>query len=79
MPTVYVSSAPIKINAFATDFNSFAGDFEPSGMEGTSGVPSFGLTNTTVKVFPNLSAACAILEISDSYGLNYRRKILIGR
>ena len=154
MPTVFVSPVSIKINAFATDFSSFAGDFEPSGMEGTSiisytffnaqneddsvmvtafyqvgtsGIPDFGLTKNTVKVFPNpmldqlnvqlssslenpysirllnlngqvleelvensranqhsfslpnLSAGYAILEISDSYGLNYRRKILIGK
>ena len=36
MPTVYTSPTPIKIAANSTDFNSFAGDYEPTGMEGTS-------------------------------------------
>ena len=36
MPTVYTSPLSTKIGANATDFNSFAGDYEPSGMEGTS-------------------------------------------
>ena len=36
MPTVYTSPLSTKIAANATDYNSFAGDYEPSGMEGTS-------------------------------------------
>jgi len=36
MPTVYTSPLSTKIGANATDFNSFTGDYEPSGMEGTS-------------------------------------------
>jgi hypothetical protein len=36
MPSVYVSPSPITIRAGSTDYNSFAGDYEPSGMAGTS-------------------------------------------
>ena len=36
LPSVYLSPAPITIRANSTDYNSFAGDYEPSGMEGTS-------------------------------------------
>ena len=36
MPNVYTSPTPVKIAANSTDFNAFAGDYEPYGMEGTS-------------------------------------------
>ena len=46
MPSVYVSPSPITIRASSTDYNSFAGDYEPSGMEGTS-VISYTFFNTS--------------------------------
>jgi len=36
MPTVFTSPLSTSIRANGTDFNSFAGDYEPSGMAGTS-------------------------------------------
>ena len=36
MPHIYISPAPIVIRANGTDFNSFAGDYEPYENEGTS-------------------------------------------
>jgi len=36
MPTTIISPLSTKIRANGTDFNSFAGDFNPEGVEGTS-------------------------------------------
>lgn len=45
MPTVYTSPVSVKIQAFTTDVLSFAGDFEPYGMFGTS-IISYTFFNT---------------------------------
>ncbi len=154
MPHVYTSPAPITIRANGTDFNSFAGDYEPSGMEGTSiisytffnvqneedsvmvtafyqvgtsGIADFNYNSSLVKVFPNpivdmlniqfqseietpysirllglngqvlkefvaesrarehsfsmanLSSAYAILEITNTKGLNIRKKVFFSK